>query len=564
MRNVLGRIRLRTGLAIVLVVLVVASMLLNVAWMSRTQEKQSEREMLETASLLAQQMSATWDFIDINQDVIDTDSDGTYNFKGIYCAIAGKSIGKLFSKETGYTIRYVSANPRRVTATPDDFERAALEAFDAGEVEHYAITSYQEEDVFRYVTPLRITYSCLQCHGEPEGEIDVTGFPKEGYRIGDVSGAISIIMPADLYLENNESMVRQQSIYFLVVLLLLVGAIYVAMHFFVSRPLGALTEAVKSIDGKDVHVNAGDVVGTSEIRELAERFRLMELRLQEFYDGLEKQVESRTEELAEANRVLANQSEQLEETIRQLALTNDLLEKKSRHQSDFLAIMSHELRTPLTSILAFTDIWEAACRGRDEGEVMAVREIKESAQHLLHMVNNILEVARFEAKGSELILEPIDMVDVLAAARASVGFLAEKKSVELKLSVANNVPIILSDCEKLRRIIENLISNAVKFTEEGGMVLVDVGYDEFEGNVAIRVSDDGIGIREEQMDAIFDRFSQADQSTRRRYGGSGLGLTVVKELSEALGGEVSVKSVYGEGSVFTVLLPVRILEEAEV
>lgn len=549
------RMKLRSGIALLLVALLFVSLVLNASWSTYAQRAQAEREMLEKSQILARQMGATWDFVDINQERIDTDSDGSYNFKGIYCAIAGKGIGKLFSHGTDYVIRYVKVDPRQKSAAPDEFEQMAFDSFDKGASEFYSITRYDDGDVFRYVMPLKITESCLACHGEPAGEIDVTGYPKEGAQIGEIGGAISIVMPIDLYLSSIQSNIVQQSAFFFILVSLFALAVYGALSRFVTRPLNQLATTVDTIEAGNLNVSLGETTGAMEVRKLASKFSSMALRLQELYEGLERQVETRTEQLAAANEELDRQRRQLEEANEQLAETNLRLQDESQYKSDFLAIMSHELRTPLTSIIAFTEIWEKTNYDKDDGEKMAVREIKESGLSLLHMVDNILEVARMEAGKTEIHYEPIDLVDLMTCVKGVVDFLAEKKSIDLKCVIHRDVPIIEADWDKLRRVVENLVSNAVKFTDENGSVHVEVGYRPEDDLVVITVSDSGIGIREEDVSSIFDKFVQSDHSECRRYGGSGLGLSVVKDLVAAHGGEVEAESIYGHGSTFRVLLP---------
>jgi signal transduction histidine kinase len=226
--------------------------------------------------------------------------------------------------------------------------------------------------------------------------------------------------------------------------------------------------------------------------------------------------------------------------------------------------MSHELRTPLTSILAFTEIWEKSSDKLNEEGIKATREVKENGYILLEMVNNILEAARIEAGKTELHCEWVDMVDLLSTVDGIIKPLAERKGIVYSTSVAPAVPLIYADWEKLRRIVENLASNAVKFTHPGGEVSIEVvcgdspsaqggsGGDE----IVIRVRDTGIGIREKDIRRLFEKFIQLDQSAQRRYRGSGLGLAVVKELTDAHGGSVEVHSVHRQGSVFKVHIPV--------
>jgi signal transduction histidine kinase len=472
--------RIQFRITVLLIGLLLVSVTLNVIWNYNSQTRQAEKEMLEKTQILDQEMRAVWDFIDINQHRIDTDSNGEYNFKNIYCAVAGKSVAKLFMQENDYEIRYVSMQPRYSNAYPDEFELAAIENFNKDRELHefYSITQYNERDVFRYVSPIYIKESCLNCHGDPVGELDVTGHAKEGLKIGDLAGTASIIMPIDLYMEGIGNNIWQQSLYFFFVMV----AIIVVAIFAISY------------------------------------------------------------------------------LVRRLERTNELLQVESQNKSDFLAIMSHEFRTPLTSILAFVDLWEKTDSDLADKDRDAISEVKENSHVLLHMVNNLLEAARIEAGRIDMNYEVIDMVDLVSTVETATRPLAERREISLTTQVLPDVPLFRGDWEKLRRIIENLVSNAVKFTQRGGRVSINVESDRSEqgeqGWILIEVSDTGIGIRDEDLPTLFEKFVQLDKSSYRRYSGSGLGLSVVKDLVEEHGGSITVKSAPKEGSAFTVRIPV--------
>lgn len=474
----LSRLSIKFKITVLLSALLVAAVTLNVLWSYANQTAQAEREMLEKTQILNQELRAVWEFIDVNQKRIDTDADGNYNFKNIYCAIAGKSVAAIFMRDTDYVVRYVSLEPRKVNSRTDDYETLALQSFlsSGSDEEIYEITTYKEREVFRYTSPLYIEDSCLSCHGEPAAEIDVTGFPKEGLKTGDLAGAVSIIMPIDIYMKSIQQNILTQSLYFFVVLAILILIAYFAISYLVRR--------------------------------------------------LEK--------------------------------ANTLLQQESRYKSDFLAIVSHELKTPLTSILAFAEIWEKAADQENAQEQEAITEVKENGFILLEMVNNILDAARIEAGKSELHNEWVDMVDLLSTVEGLIKPLAARKELAFTTSVAPDVPIIYADWEKLRRIVENLVSNAVKFTKPGGKVRIEVskGSANSPEEILIKVSDTGIGIREEDIERLFQKFMQLDQSAQRRYRGSGIGLAVVKDLVDAHGGKVEVYSVHKQGTTFTVHIPV--------
>lgn len=234
---------------------------------------------------------------------------------------------------------------------------------------------------------------------------------------------------------------------------------------------------------------------------------------------------------------------------REIEEMNEALARESQYQSDFLSIMSHEIRTPLTSICAFADIWSEtnSPRSPEEGEIM--KEMRASSQVLLAMVNNILDMARLDAGRSTLTLEPVDMCDLAGTVAASLGFLAQKKGAQISVEVDWGVPMVRADYEKVRRILENLVSNAVKFAGGDGRVKVRVSYRRDSEELVLEVADNGCGIAEEDAPFIFDRFVQGAAPSGHRSGGSGLGLALVRELAQIHGGSARlVRGGPGDGA----------------
>lgn len=546
----LEKVRLRTRFIILMVGILAISLVLNLIWSTNSQRKQAETQMREKAYVLSQQLDAVWEFISINQDVINYDSDGNYNFKGLHCSLVGKSIGKLFGQKTAYIIRYINFNPRNKADTPDEFEAEGLNLFlaDREIKEYYDIVGYQGKEVFRYMAPMTIDTNCLECHGEPAGELDVLGYPKEGWKIGDLAGAVSIVMPIDIYKENTKVNVVREVTFFFILTLLFILLIYYATAKLVTNPLQKLKDHIEKIKEGHLDINLENIKAVGEIKDLAEHFNDMTIQLNNLYTSLEKKVEQRTRDLARANEILESQRIQLEEANRRLLQDN-------QYKSDFMAIMSHELRTPLTSIIAFAEVLERDKSPKSEKELRAIQEIKSNGQVLLNMINNILDMARLEAGKIELLLEPIDMVDVVNAVDSVIQPLADKKKISYSSQVHRDVPLLNADREKLRQIVANLVGNAVKFTPEGGEIRVWVAYDKDKDEILINVQDNGIGIRKEDQPYIFGKFVQSDSSICRQYNGSGLGLAVAKEFAELHGGWIKVESEVGKGSLFTVGIP---------
>jgi signal transduction histidine kinase/CheY-like chemotaxis protein/HAMP domain-containing protein len=231
-------------------------------------------------------------------------------------------------------------------------------------------------------------------------------------------------------------------------------------------------------------------------------------------------------------------------------------EKANQVKSEFLANMSHELRTPLNAIIGYSQILTEDAE--DEGNTSAaadLRKIESAGNHLLQLINDVLDLSKIEAGRMELFLERFDVAMLVQEVRLIVEPLAARHDVRLRNEVAPDVGMMRSDVTKVKQSLLNLLSNACKFAEKGEVALRVDRPAEHAGFLRFTVSDTGIGMTEEQIGRLFQAFSQADSSTTRRYGGTGLGLAITRSFVRMLGGDVSVRSTPGEGSEFTILLP---------
>lgn len=543
--------KLKYKLAVPTVVIIALLMALNVAWSYTSQREQAQAAMREQASMLTRQLNAMWDFMAINQDRINYDSDGNYDFKGLHCSIVGLSVSNHFSQDTDYKIRYVSDRPRNAAHATDEFETQVMERFrqDASLASYDEMAAFDGQSSLRYVTPLRIDASCMPCHGGPAGERDVTGRAKEGLELGDLYGVISVVVPSATYDESIAQNVAREGCLFFALIVACVVSVYFFVNRFVTAPLERLKNAVRVTDGGRFAVDVKDVRGEGEVHDLAAYFQTMSAELNALYDNLESQVELRAGQLMVANEELLRQRGQLE-------AMNERLSEESRYKSDFLAMMGHELRTPLTSVIAFTEILQEQENDAKCERARILGEIRQNAAILLSRINNILDVARLEAGKSELSLQLVDVADVVNSVEAALEPLARARSVALSVEVARDVPLITADPDKARRVVENLAGNAVKFTPAGGRIAIKATFDAVEGAVRVVVRDNGIGIEPADMVVIFDKFVQGDASASRRYNGSGLGLSLARELMELHGGTVEARSEPGAGSEFTATFPV--------
>ncbi len=240
----------------------------------------------------------------------------------------------------------------------------------------------------------------------------------------------------------------------------------------------------------------------------------------------------------------------------ELAHARDKALEASHFKSELLARISHELRTPLASILGYAELLDAGAYGAPTKEQSeALGKVVESTNYLSRLVNELLDQAQFDAGKIQLDLQPFVVAELIRKAEAKMNVVAVAKGVTLTTSVEPNVPnTLIGDENRLQQIIVNLIGNAIKFSPHG-RVHVEILYPN-DNNWIIKVSDNGMGIPSEAQVHIFEPFRQADGSMTRKYGGAGLGLSIVKKLVTLMDGRISLESVEGKGSTFTVILPV--------
>jgi signal transduction histidine kinase len=242
----------------------------------------------------------------------------------------------------------------------------------------------------------------------------------------------------------------------------------------------------------------------------------------------------------------------------ELQEANSQLAEASQHKSQFLANMSHELRTPLNAIIGYSEMLQEEAEDLGEQTFLPdLQKINAAGRHLLGLINNILDLSKIEAGRMDLFLETFDLGQLVRDVQAIVQPLVEKHGNSLIVACPGDVGTAHADQTKVRQTLFNLLSNAAKFTDHGTITLTVKR--EPEEWLIFAVSDTGIGMTEEQLGRLFEAFSQAEASTRTRYGGTGLGLAISRHFCRLMGGDLTVESVHGQGSTFTVQLPAEVV-----
>ena len=435
----------------------------------------------------------------------------------------------------------------------DDFERKLIDELlaaaptEQSEGQNRAVERTDDDGRYHYYQPLRIDRSCWNCHREIMGDASID--------LGAPLGVVQVTIPEP---PANKERARLWTLLLggaIVVAFLGLIAFYVVIRVAIVKPLRSLREVSEAIGRGDVSKRA-DLRTGDEFEALGAAFnRMMKFLVatQEKLRSLNSELEGKVDELAQANLQLY---------------------EMNRVKSDFMATMSHELRTPLNSILGFSDVL-SSIQTLDEKQKRYVNNINKSGRSLLNMINNVLDLARVDA--GRLQAEPSEFrIEAVVAAQCDMAKpLVDKKNLELTSRFAENLPKMRQDEARIQQILNNLLSNAIKFTPEGGRIQIEIdrvfrsplyqrafagGSNEPIAFLEMKVIDSGVGVALEDRQIIFEKFRQGKSATEgnmmtREHSGSGLGLSIVKELCKLLGGEVTLESQPGFGSVFIVSLP---------
>jgi CheY-like chemotaxis protein/signal transduction histidine kinase len=312
---------------------------------------------------------------------------------------------------------------------------------------------------------------------------------------------------------------------------------------------------------------------SEELQSQSEELQAQQEELRQVNEELEertKALEIQQKEIVEKNDALQESQFEMEKAKSAIELKAKELELASKYKSEFLANMSHELRTPLNSLLILAQLL-AGNKGKNltDKQVQYAQTIHSAGSDLLTLINEILDLSKVEAGKIDIQPEDISISELVTTLEQKFSHVAENKNLEFQVNIDKELPAtIYTDGQRLNQIINNQLSNAFKFTSEGG-ITIRIGRPSEEDNltllgltaansIAISVTDTGIGIKPEKQQQIFEAFQQEDGSTSRRFGGTGLGLSISRQLARLLGGDLVLHSEEGKGSTFTLLLPERV------
>lgn len=345
--------------------------------------------------------------------------------------------------------------------------------------------------------------------------------------------------------------------------------VYLLLRRLLSRPIKQLVKATEKISQGNLNDRV-PIETHDEIGVLAASFNKMTKDLQESTisrQELEQRVVERTRELAEERQNLENtvqvRTSELRESLEKVEDANLLLEHANRAKTQFLSTMSHELRTPLSVVIGFTDLLSEQLYGNlNDKQMKYVSEIGSSAEHLLSLITDLLDVSKIDAGAMKLEMEDISLDELINTIVSMMSSQFRKKKINVKTSIEPTLPVVTADLRKCKQILMNLLSNALKFTPEDGRVEI-CAVDDGDSGVLIEVRDTGIGIAADEIDKIFSEFYQVEKVHDEQLGGTGIGLALTRRLVELHGGKIGVESKLGKGSTFWFTLPLKKLSRKE-
>ncbi len=503
-------------------------------WEGVQRERHAMDQLMNQARVLARQVILTRRWIsDCGGVYVLKNSKGasgtTYFFddrletpRGCYQKFTPSMVTKKLSqyslRQDIYRFRLASLNPLNPENSPDEFERVALKGFEEGTCkEAYKIEASDRGEFLRYMVPLTMDKTCLKCHHV------------QGLAEGSIGGGLSIFIP----MRNMKASLMKNYLQLAAagagLIVLTISTLFVMLRRMVIRPMRELELMTAEISRGNldarVNIRTGD-----EVEKLGKAFNEMAEKLSEGRNLLEKKIEQATRELSEANREL--------QTLDQL-------------KSDFLANMSHELRSPLTVIRGGIDYLNRTIKGTENRRYLAI--IDKNLSRLIHLVTDLFDFTRIEANKAEWNFVRENLSWLIKEVADIVSPLATDKNMSICYEYDRDIFVVM-DLERIEQVLVNLIENAIKFSDPGSRI--DLNIKEKENEVLVSVRDYGVGIPKENLEVIFEKFRTLPSSGgKNKREGTGLGLAICKGIIEAHGGRIWAESIEGKGSIFYFTLP---------
>ncbi len=558
------KLRLGTQFTLLLTLIFLGGIILSGITLSEAMQRKAEDEIITKAEILTQTMNAVRSYTSehitpLLQDQLDTSP--TF-IREVVPAFSAREVFENFRHQPEYRnffYKEATLNPTNYKDKANGFESNLIEQF--RQQPHLTkLSGYRNiagANQFYTARPLQVkSASCLQCHSLPSvaPKSQIVSFGGEngfGWQLNEIVTAQTVYVPSDeVFAKGHQYLALAMGIFvsiFAAVVLLINGL----LKWRVIRPINQLTAIARNVTGSITaeQVSPFDSSGITKVArradepgQLARAFQHMAQEVATREQNLSLAVEQRTAQLAESMKAAQRATIQAEEA--------------NTTKSKFLANMSHELRTPLNAIIGYSEmlIEEITDRGTP-GLVLDVQKIHGAGKHLLGLINNILDLSKVEAGKIELFLETFAIAPLLKEVTDTLSPLVAKNHNALVVNCPATIGSMRADVTKLRQSLFNLLSNASKFTENGTITLA---VERQAGWITFSVSDTGISMTPAQQQKLFQPFTQADASTTRKYGGTGLGLVITQQFCEMMGGTIQVESEAGQGTTFMIRLPAQV------
>ena len=389
-----------------------------------------------------------------------------------------------------------SLKPIRPANEADSWEKNQLEKFETGTKESFEY--FEKDSVYRYMAPLDVKDVCMKCHA------------KQGYQIGDIRGGISVTIPAMSYLEAAKS--QQKNILFIHIIGFLIGAISIVLfQKYSKKQFQKIQKANNEINQKNAEL-----------------------------EQQKEEIQTQANYLESANTELNQQKEEISTQAENLKDANNKLLELDQFKEGMTGMIVHDLKNPLNSIIGLSDI----VINENSRQL-----INTSGKQMLNMVLNILDVQKFEDAAVKINPESNSILQISKSAISQVSILLKEKSLNLKTNI-NSEYFALIDIELIERVFINILTNAIKYTPQGGNITIKTDLNNKTNFYKISITDTGEGIPEDQIDKVFDKFGQVEAKKSGKVRSTGIGLTFCKMTIEAHKGEIGVASKQGEGTTF--------------